>query len=95
MRSQKVVALKVPAEEVAPFSSVNKQRTASRAITAVLKGLRTFFGLPQPVRDALERDMKTLKINSREEYFAWLLLERFHKLSSNQSKAPRSSDEAA
>lgn len=75
------VALKVPAEEVAYFAPANSPKAASRAVTAVLKAVRTLFGLPEPVRLALMADMKAKGMTDVQAYLTWLCVERHNSLS--------------
>lgn len=75
------VALKVPAEEVAFFAPANSPKAASRAVTAVLRAVRTLFGLPEPVRLALMADMKAKGMSDVQAYLTWLCVERHNSLS--------------
>lgn len=75
------VALKVPAAEVAYFAPANSPKAASRAVTAVLRAVRTLFGLPEPVRLALMADMKAKGISDVQAYLTWLCVERHNFLS--------------
>lgn len=79
------VALKVPTEEVAYFAPANSPKAASRAVTAVLRAVRTLFGLPEPVRAALMADMKAMGMSDVQAYLTWLCVERHNSLSAPES----------
>lgn len=77
----KVVALKLPAEEVRFFAPTSAgPKTATRTVTGVLRDVRTFFGLPAPVREVLEADMERLNVTDVRKYLAFLLVDRHHRL---------------
>lgn len=75
------VALKIPTEEVAYFAPANSPKAASRAVTAVLRAVRTLFGLPEPVRLVLMADMEAKGMSDVQAYLTWLCVERHNSLS--------------
>ena len=41
----------------------------------------SLYGLPKPVRDELERDMRQRRYSDQRDYVLWLLVERYRQLS--------------
>lgn len=69
--------LRLPAEEMA---FIAKDRGPRAVGLALVRDWRTLFGLPTPVRQQLEADMRRQGIEAPRDYLVWLLMERHKSL---------------
>lgn len=81
--------LRLPLEEMDFIARDRGPRAVGRALVALVRDWRTLFGLPTPIRQQLEADMRRQGIEAPRDYLVWLLMERHKSLVNGAQLLPK------
>ena len=65
-------------------------RNVTAAVRELIRDGLTLYGLPAPIRETLQEDMRALRMQRPRDYIVYLLFQRHASLGERKAEAPRS-----